>query len=227
MKSIAIALSLTVLASGQLAAQTIVGSWFATLAGEAQTDVVITFLANGTYLLAEDGDSKRDPSGKDGVERGTYKWNATTQVFTNKTLVDTNGEWGLSSEEKLKVSVSGTTLTLDGVKFKKVASKTNKIVGTWYLKEGGGYLFITFLANGTYFLGQDGKPESGGKRGVERGTYTWNTTTKVFIPKVLMDTNGTWGFSSMNKATILISKNSMTINVPGEGNFTFAKVVAP
>lgn len=227
MKSISLAFTLTTFAAAQLSAQSIVGSWYATQAGEAKTDVVIAFLANGIYLLAEDGDSKQDPSGKDGVERGTYQWDATTNVFTNNTLVDTNGEWGLSSEEALKVSVSGNTLTLDGVKFKKVTSKTNKLVGTWYLKEGGGYAAVTFLADGTYLMGQDGKPGSGGRTGVERGTYQWNARTKAFKPKVLMDTNGTWGFSDMAKGTILVSKNTITIKAPGDGSFTLARVVAP
>jgi hypothetical protein len=35
---------------------------------------VITFLADGTHTMGEDGDRTLDPSGRDGMERGSYTW---------------------------------------------------------------------------------------------------------------------------------------------------------
>lgn len=220
-------LALLLLATAPLHAQAIVGSWFIYNAGDSNGDAVLTFLANGTYVMAEDGDRSLDSSGKDGMERGTYKWNPTTNAFSSKTLVDTTGDWGLSDGSIKSISVSGNTLTMAGFKLKRVTSTTSKLIGSWYLKEGGGYAVVTFLSDGSYFMTQDGKAVFDGKTGLERGTYTWNPTTKVFRPKVLMDTNGTWGFSDMVKGTILISKNTLTIKAPGDGSFTLARVIAP
>lgn len=227
LKKIIPLLTLLFLATAPLHAQAIVGSWFIKGAGEAKSAVVLTFLANGTYLMAEDGDRSQDPSGKDGMERGTYKWNPATNVFSSKTLVDTTGEWGLSDGSLDSISVSGNTLTLAGLKFKRVTSTTSKLVGSWYLKEGSGYAVITFLADGSYFMAQDGKAEFGGRTGIERGTYAWNTSTKSLTRKVYLDTNGTWGLSDNLRRTVLISGNKLTLKVVGEGTFTLSKVVAP
>lgn len=220
-------LALFVLATAPLHAQAIVGSWFIRDAGESKGDAVLTFLANGTYLMAEDGNRTLDPSGKDGMERGTYTWNPKTNAFSSKTLVDTTGEWGLSDGSIRKISVSGNTLTLAGLKLKRITSATNTLVGTWYLKEGRGYAAVTFLTSGEYFMVQDGKAGFGGKTGVERGTYQWNPTTKAFTSKVRLDTNGTWGFSDNHKRTITLSGNRLTMKVSGEGKFTLSRVVAP
>ncbi|MFZ4595704.1 MAG: ELWxxDGT repeat protein, partial [Verrucomicrobiaceae bacterium] len=73
----------------------IVGSWLIRHAGQAESDAVITFLANGSYFMAEDGNSILDPTGQDGMERGTYTWNQATGAFSSTTAVDTSGEWGL------------------------------------------------------------------------------------------------------------------------------------
>lgn len=220
-------LLLTALAAGPLSAQAIVGSWFVKGAGEAKSTGVITFLADGTYVMAEDGDSKLDPSGKDGMERGTYTWNAKTNAFSNNTLVDTTGEWGLSDGGVKSVAVSGNTLTLGGIKFTKVTSKTNKLIGSWFIKDGTGYAVATFLADGSYFMVQDKKASGGGRTGVERGTYTWNSSSKAFTRKVSLDTNGTWGFSDPLKRTILISGNKLTLSVTGEGKVTLSRVISP
>lgn len=216
-----------VLTAGSLSAQAIVGSWFVKGAGEAKSAAVLTFLPNGTYVMAEDGDSKLDPSGKDGMERGTYKWNPKTHAFSNKTLVDTSGEWGLSDGSIKSVGVSGNTLTLGGIKFTKVTSKSNKLIGSWFIKDGTGYAVVTFLADGSYFMVQDKKASGGGRTGLERGTYTWNSSSKSFTRKVLVDTNGTWGLSDEFKRTILISGNKLTLNVIGEGKLTLSRVIAP
>jgi hypothetical protein len=218
---------LMVLAAGPLSAQAIVGSWLVKGAGEARSTAILTFLPNGVYVMAEDGDSKLDPSGKDGIERGTYKWNAKTNAFSSKTLVDTSGEWGLSDGSIKSVSVAGNTLTLGGIRFTKVTSKSDKLIGSWFIKDGTGYAVATFLADGSYFMVQDKKASGGGRTGLERGTYKWNSSNKSFTRKVSVDTNGTWGFSDEFKRTLLVSGNRLTLNVIGEGKFTLSRVIAP
>jgi hypothetical protein len=212
-------------------AQSIVGSWFIQNAGDAKSTAVLTFLPNGTYTMAEDGNSTLDPNGTDGMERGTYTWNPSTKKFTVKTLVDTTREWGLSHSEFEKVLVSNDTLTLvasDG-KFSlaRVTSKTNELAGGWYINTGGtSYAVVTFLANGTYFMVQDGKNNGGGRTGMEHGTYKWNPATKSFTRKLRVDTNGSWGFSDSGKRSISVSGNKLTLSVKGEGKFVVRRATS-
>lgn len=211
--------------------QALVGSWFISKAGQAKSDAVITFLANGTYTMAEDGNRRRDPNGKDGMERGTYTWNPSTKAIKTKTLVDTTREWGLSDTKLKTASVSGNKLTLkaaDGkFTFNRVTSKSNPLVGGWYIKTGRrNYAVITFLPNGSYFFVQDGKPEGGGRTGMERGTYVWNRFSKSLYRKINVDTNGTWGLSDARKRSVVVSGNKLKLKVQGEGKFRLSRVVS-
>ena len=101
----------------------IVGSWLvATDGGQA----VITFFADGSYVHAEDGTN--DENGVDGMERGSYTWDASTGAFaTTCPTVDTNGEWGLShggggltcsgstaDGTNTTITIDSNTLTLGG-----------------------------------------------------------------------------------------------------------------
>jgi hypothetical protein len=211
-----------------LNAQSIVGAWQIRNAGEAKSDAVITFLANGFYTMAEDGNSKADLSGKDGMERGTYRWNPKTKAFTRQTIVDTSGEWGLSDSVINSANVTPTKLTLsasDG-KFTLTRVSSKGILGSWYLKEGKGYAVVTFLADGTYFMVQDGRAEEGGKTGMERGTYKWNPVTHAFTRKILVDTNGTWGFSDSGKLSITVSGNKLIVT-DARDKATLQRVIAP
>jgi hypothetical protein len=89
----------------------IVGNWYNTDAGDAGGTAVLSFRADGTYMMAQDGDDA-DPDGWDGMESGTYTWNAATGAYTADVLVDTNGEWGLSDPgDNETIKISGNTLT--------------------------------------------------------------------------------------------------------------------
>ena len=220
MKNIIAVVSLSLLACCPLAAQAIIGSWH--FKQGTNSEFVFSFLKNGTYIMAEVG--KSGSGGKNGMERGTYTWNSATGAFSSKTLVDTNGEWGLSDGTIKKITVTGNTLKIADIKMKKVASAKNKLVGGWYVKEGSGYAVVTFLPDGTYFMAQDGKRTKEERSGIERGTYSWNASTKLFTNKVLVDTNGGWGFSNDYKRTINIAGARLTLNVIGEGKFTLSSV---
>lgn len=89
----------------------IVGTWVVGDTTIADSSLVFTFFANGTYLLAADGPSG-NPNGQDGMERGTYTWNSGTGAFTATTLVDTNLSFGLSHPDgSVTVTINGNTLT--------------------------------------------------------------------------------------------------------------------
>jgi hypothetical protein len=89
----------------------IVGTWVAGDTAVADSSAVLRFFANGFYMFAQDGPNN-DPTGHDGMERGTYTWNSGTGAFTAVALTDTNGTWGLSNPSgSVTVTVSGDTLT--------------------------------------------------------------------------------------------------------------------
>ena len=90
---------------------TIVGSWYYRGdVSEPNKLVVITFLSDGTYMMLED--SIDDLYGQDGIEVGTYTWNAGTSAFNCIINIDTNGEWGLSDVGTgITVTVQNGTLT--------------------------------------------------------------------------------------------------------------------
>ena len=96
----------------------IVGSWYFEGGGDTG---VITFLADGRYMFAQDG----PPSGggMPGMERGTYTWNQQTGAFTATTIINTDGEWGLSNGVPAFVTVNGNTMTFsdDDVVLTRVA----------------------------------------------------------------------------------------------------------
>ena len=91
----------------------IIGGWVHLDTINNHDNVVFTFLPNGIYFFAQDGDSSYDPGGQDGMERGVYSWNADTGVFSATALVDTCGAWG--PDGITSASVDGNTLTLNGV----------------------------------------------------------------------------------------------------------------
>jgi Ca2+-binding RTX toxin-like protein len=183
----------------------LVGSWVVSGGGEANSTLVITFLADGTFFLAEDGDSIADPSGKDGMERGTYTWDPETGAFSVPDItVNTNGEWGMSSSAPLVLRIDGDSLTMlaaDGnTELTRVRSDSNPLVGAWTASNSGeadSTVVITFLGDGSYFLAEDGNRnlDPSGRDGMERGTYEWNPGTGAFSSNTTVNTNGEWGLS--------------------------------
>jgi hypothetical protein len=73
-----------------------VGAWFAGDPTRDNGSIAFVATADGTYYVAQDGPDG-DPSGRDGIEKGTYTWDPVTGAFSAVTIVDTNGQWGLSN----------------------------------------------------------------------------------------------------------------------------------
>ncbi|YCM42059.1 hypothetical protein V2O64_12175 [Verrucomicrobiaceae bacterium 227] len=71
----------------------IIGAWRLCDNDEARTAVIV-FLGNGYYYHGQV--NQGDPSGEDGMERGTYSWNEATGILTATPITDTNLELGLS-----------------------------------------------------------------------------------------------------------------------------------
>jgi hypothetical protein len=88
-----------------------VGAWEVQLpADDPQRDVVV-FLPTGHYTIANATEVVED-TGWNGIEHGTYTWNAETSAFTRQVIGDTDGDWGLSHDDVPTVEIDGDTMTL-------------------------------------------------------------------------------------------------------------------
>lgn len=179
------------------APKAIVGAW---QFGDSsnQDSGLLVFQANGTYFHVEDPAPGSD--GNAGVEMGTYSLDESG-ALTVETLVDTNGDIGLSHPSGSDTfSVEGNTLTITDDEESFALSRvefdpTNPIVGAWRLinNSNNDTAVIVFLDNGYYFHGEATNTDPTGEDGMERGTYTLNNGVLTANP--IIDTNGEWGLS--------------------------------
>lgn len=169
-------------------------------------EALLIFRYDGTYHMAQD--SATEP----GMERGTFIWNKATSAFSATTIVDTNGEAGLSHPSgATSLSISGNTLTYTAADegsftFSRVTSAASPIVGSWFVP--GENFTVTFLDDGTYYHTQQANDAPYGHDGMERGTYTWNPATHSFTANATTNTNGDVGLSSLTGAP--------TATIPGD-----------
>jgi hypothetical protein len=139
-------------------ASPIVGAWSFGEAHLADKSAVVVLLPNGVYFMAQDGDSTPatgDPSGHDGIEIGTYSWNATTGIMTSSRTpappyIDTNGEWGLSNitaASTIKVSADGASLAVfDGTETTTLVRVDTTVTVVEYHHASFDHYFITPVA---------------------------------------------------------------------------------
>ncbi|PZN34694.1 MAG: hypothetical protein DIU71_01925 [Proteobacteria bacterium] len=233
--------------SGSLS-QLILGTWrFAT----ESSDLVLTFMQNGQYMLAEVDEA--DGDGQSGIERGVYTWDpATGEVTVKEILWDTNGHWGMSDfdesagwdGERIKILVDGggtKAIVTDPeggepMTFTRVARSSDGIVGTWVMTEffpdrrDVSMAVLTFLSDGKYFVAQDGEIDAldGGTAGVEYGEYVWNAATGALgVKQVIVDTNGAWGLSGLEEddETVQVTREGQRLYfVEGDLEFYFSAV---
>jgi len=213
--------------------QAIVGAWqFGD--GAANNSGVLVFQANGVYFHAED--TVATPDWQDGVERGTYIWNAETGAFiaTANAASDTNGEIGLSHPlGAVTITVSGNTMTFtDDVEGTFTLTRVgfdsaNLIEGAWSLTDNKGLITgcLVFLPNNIYFHmeihssnGSNGNSDPNGVTGMERGNYSFNTMTGALVATIAVDTNLQYGLSDPvpNFVVDFYSERVMNINENGE-----------
>ena len=205
----------------------LVGSWYMPSPGGGSDQVVITFLANGTFMVADKGDHARDPSGTSGLEYGTYT-QGEGGLLNLTFSIDTDGDWGLSHAGITDATVSGDTLTLYGadgnILVDRLTSAPNSIVGSWFATPVGGgtdQIVFTFLADGTYLIADKGTVahDPNGTSGIEWGTYTWDAGTGAFTFTNLVNTDGQWGLSHSNGeiTTLVVSGDTLTAGNGSQG----------
>ena len=215
-------------------AESIVGGWSGSNLGQAQGTVAFTFFSNGKYMLADMGNSSLDPSGQNGMEFGTYSWNSSTGAFAYNTLINTDGQWGMSNSGTTNIQISGGSMTVttsDGTAtLSKVSKQANPLIGSWYVSNAGqahGNVVITFLDNGTYMLSDKGNSnlDPSGQDGMEYGTYSWNSSTGDFSYTTIVNTDGQWGLSDASVNAMQLNGNVLTVHA-SDGSVDFARVTA-
>jgi hypothetical protein len=170
-------------------------------------DVVVVFRYDGTFYVVD------AEAGHPGVERGTFGWDKETGAFSVDVIVDTNGDAGLSHPNgATSISITGNTLnyTVAGegtFPFTRVVNTASAIVGSWAIP--GEKFSVTFLANGTYYLSEETNDIPFGYTGIEKGNYTWNSSTKSFTATAAIDTNGDVGVNGITLG------DGVTVNITG------------
>lgn len=195
---------------------------------------VIAFLADGTYFDIE----------PDGFERGFYTFDgATLRVMT---LVDTNGDSGLSDDNggARNLSVSGDEIrtpagcvpgTVDCGFATRINGVAGSLVGGWVAgdpsQQNSSALFV-FTSSGKYFAAQDGLADGGGHDGIEIGTVTWSLLNGTFSAQsvaITTDTNGDWGLSApIGAIRATLDPNELTMQAGDDsGTQPVSRVIDP
>ena len=199
------------------------GSW-STTPTPAEV-LVITFKPDGTFHLVDD-DNPAVPGGNDGIESGTYLWNAATNSFTYTVTADGDGSGGLShpgtGPYTFVIDASGNTAVLHlgptashELHLTRLTDTGNPLIGGWGTSDGIGAVVVTgvatFSADGTFTTAVDGFP--GSPSGMERGTYTYNATTGMLTLTTMVDTNGEDGFN--DSASLPAVRSEAVVLRPG------------
>jgi Flp pilus assembly protein TadG len=213
----------TLLAVCSASAQAIIGAWtYGNTASPTSAGTgAFVFLPNGVYFHMESENTADAANGQNGMERGTYTWNSGTGAFSASTLVNTNGQWGLSNGSPGTVTISGDTLSVDGEASLTRVTGGSAIVGGWTYGNtasptSSGTGAFVFLANGVYFHAESDNTAdaANGQNGMERGTYSWNSGTNTFTKNsTAINTNGGWGLSEVTNGTsftLTVSGNTLT-----------------
>jgi hypothetical protein len=216
----------------------ILGSWFAQNTF-GPNFVVFTAMADGTFVISEDGSS--DQTGRDGMERGIYTWNLATGAFAATVQVDTNGQNGIShANPPFTATVTGNTLTFtdgngDQVVLARVTDTNvpaNPAVGAWRFDntDGPGTMaVVTLFANGTFVLVTDESASI--NDGMERGTYSPAANNDVSFTRTV-DTNGNAGIFDPAVPgpvglNVVVNGDMMTVTEQGSSSFIGTRLRPP
>jgi hypothetical protein len=145
--------------------------------------------------------------GVDGMERGTYFWNATTNELTYTVAVNTDGTGGLSHLSASQtppytfvIDPSGNSAVLqfgpnvsDQIVFTRVIDASVLVVGAWKLEApiADFSAVLTIFPDGTFTVASDAIDTE--PAGMERGTYVYDETTGDVTFTTTVDTNGAFG----------------------------------
>lgn len=203
----------------------LVGTWLAQDFSEGIGSQTITFNADGSYT-SSDFVSTQYPGEINGSESGTYSWDSSTGVLSTQVTEDNNGTLGLNEGSSNTITLnSDSSFTMVGGgethTFTKVNVSSDSIVGNWFIQEensGTNTVYLSIFEDGTYAWSEDVATASEGESdGIERGNYSWDSSTGSFTPTVTSDENGTLGFSGTTSTQMLTDGNGrLSVTMDGE-----------
>lgn len=226
--------------------------WATSAAGGAlaapPTMMFLRVADNGEYLQGEAWEE--DTTGFSGVEHGTVELTAFDTrgyQFSTNTTLDTNGDVGMSrpgqdpcdrmrsqGDRLVAVFIEGEdtgdcTLSVEGT-IQKAENNPSGIVGVWAVGSATtiNTQHVAFFSNGKFLtIDPLGDPDCGGlgagPPGVEAGSYTYDTASKILrSSNFVVDTNGCAGLSHGEASTpagllFTISPNGTTVVASGTG----------
>jgi hypothetical protein len=205
------------------------GSWSAVTPNELQ---VITFMPDGRFMVAHDDDPPV-AGGVDGMEGGTYRWNATTNELAYSVTVDTDGTGGLSHPNASQtppytfvIDLTGNSAVFhfgpnvsDQIVFTRVIDANNLLVGAWKVPVFGSGLspVLTFLPDGTFTVASDQADSD--PAGMERGTYVYDATTGNVTFTTTVDTNGANGANDSPTLPAIVVVQMIVTEALGQFDF--------
>ena len=206
------------------------GSWATAItSSELQ---VITFMPDGAFILAHDDDSLV-AGGVDGMERGTYRWNATTNELTYTVAVDTDGTGGLSHLSASQtppytfvIDPSGNSAVFhfgpnvsDQIVFTRVIDATKLFVGAWKLEApiADFSTVLTIFSDGTFTVASDAIDTE--PAGMERGIYVYDEISGSATFTTTVDTNGAFGVNDSTKLPAIGIVEAIVEAAPGQFDF--------
>jgi hypothetical protein len=219
---------------------TLVGSWYI----DSANRTLITFTDESHYFVTQDVDNINEPLCSDGMESGTYTWDAASGSFSLINVIDTTGDCGLTSTQgntyDATVTINGNTLTVEdsesAFQLSKLIDANNTIIGSWWYYAGENKTLVSFIDNTNYFTTQDidEAAEPLCSDGMESGTYYWDFENanlggiKSFSLVSINDTTGDCGLTSVQGeaygGTIIINNDVLTLtDIEGDVSFNAVK----
>jgi len=210
----------------------IVGTWAVEEnAGEEGIHIVLTFNKDHTFSLSESLDSPGEGE-INGVESGSYEWDANSGNFNFTIMSDGNGVFGFSDEvTDLSITLSNNreSIVVSGDVNWILTAKDPSITGSWSIiedagDEGAWMLTLSFLENGSFTvdeslsqLNPDLAENNNETIGVEHGTYLWEKGSGLLSFTITEDNNGTFGFSNAESVFIALAADNQSITVRFNG----------
>ncbi|MGL6070299.1 hypothetical protein [Craterilacuibacter sp.] len=137
-------------------------------------------------------------------------------------------------DDKAKTLTAGLTWVNDEAAAKHLNDTLGKVqpelgkqlVGTWRINDDNAPLvLVTFMADGSYVIAEEGEADDAGQAGVEWGSYTWNAVDGTLVATPEVDTSGEWGLSHpVGKYKASLGTNGLLTITDNEDKPVFYKV---
>lgn len=156
--------------------------------------------------------------------RGDYS-GSYAAVVSNCMNSSDNGTYNATLEMSIPTQSANT---FSGTATGTVYIGNSALIGGWFynpgtLAESG---VLTILDDTNYMFVVDGEPDAGGGRGMERGTYTWDSSSGAFTATAISKTLGDWGVSSLGQMTVFINGNTLNVTDSAKEPFSLTKIVS-